>query len=70
MALTTTPSETNPSVRAWLPSAINAGLDSLRPARSRTWAATSLATKPITPAAASTQRWVSSCGWRNRWMVS
>ena len=51
-ALATTASETNPSTRAWLPSAINAGLCSRRPARSLTWAAISLPTKPITPAAA------------------
>jgi hypothetical protein len=36
IALMTTPSETNPSMRAWLPSAISAGLDRRLPARRRT----------------------------------
>ena len=53
IALTTTPSETKPSTRAWFPSAISAGLASRRPARSRTCAAISFPTKPRTPAAAS-----------------
>ena len=48
-ALTTTPSETKPSTRAWFPSAISAGLASLRPARSRTCAAISFPRKPIKP---------------------
>ena len=55
-ALATTPSDTNPSTRAWLPSAISPGLSSRRPPRSRTRAAISLPTKPITPAAAKTHR--------------
>jgi len=66
IALATTPSETNPSTRAWLPSAINAGLDKRFPARRRTCAASSLPTKPTSPAAASTQRCESSCGWMSR----
>src|SRR6187401_2338795 len=41
-ALTTTPSETNASVRAWLPSATRAGLDSRCPAHNLTCAASSL----------------------------
>ena len=56
-ALATTPSDTNPSIRACLPSAVIAALANRCPALSRTWAANSLPRNPIKPAAASTQRW-------------
>ena len=48
-ALATTASETKPSTRAWLPSAISEGLARRRPARNRICAGTSLPAKPITP---------------------
>jgi hypothetical protein len=65
IALATTPSETKPSTRAWLPSATRAGLERRFPARSRTCAAISLPRKPTIPAAASTHRCESCCGWIN-----
>jgi hypothetical protein len=57
-ALATTPSETMPSIRACLPSATSAGLESRTPARSRTCAANSFPTNPTAPAAAKTHRCV------------
>ena len=69
-ALATTPSETKPSIRACLPSAVIAALASRRPAESRTCAASSFPTNPITPAAASTQRCVRCCGWMKRMIVT
>ena len=48
----------------------HAALARRRPAESRTCAASSLPTKPIIPAAASTQRWLRCCGWMKRKIVS
>ena len=70
IALATTLRETNPSMRAWLPSAISAGLERRRPPRSLTCAAISLPIRPTMPAVASTHRWVSWCGWMRRRIVS
>ena len=50
--------------------AMSAGLASRRPPLRRTRAASSLPAKPMTPAAARAQRWVRSCGWMNRSIVS
>src|SRR5439155_6469 len=53
VALATTPRETKPSMRAWFPSAVRAGLERRLPPWRRTWAASSLPAKPMAPAAAS-----------------
>ncbi len=69
-ALASTPRLTKPSTRACLPSATSGGAlrGDGRRAR-RTCAAISLPMKPITPAAASSQRWESCCGWMKRSIV-
>jgi hypothetical protein len=60
-ALAMTPSETNPSILRWLPSAISAGLDS-RPSRTQPHLHRQLhwPMHPTRPDAANTQRWVSA----------
>ena len=49
IALATTPSETKPSTRAWLPSAIRAGLSSCDPARERIPAYATAGPPTVTP---------------------
>ena len=66
IALATTPSETKPSTRAWLPSAIRAGLEAARRRAAAPGRRCSLPRKPATPARASAHRCVGSSGWTNR----